>query len=134
MRYEIHAKNHHAAPVYPLGEDFRGVSRNGDTISFNNYYMEKNGRPFYAVSGEFHFSRMDSGRWEDELIKMRMGGKSTRGWRSNLKLNQEIVRGNRENGYFCCLPMLMPKYAFKIFEFILPRLGLERGGGGKERR
>ena len=68
------------------------------------------------------------------LVKMRMGGKSTRGWRSNLKLNQEIVRGNRENGYFCCLPMLMPKYAFKIFEFILPRLGLGRGGGGKERR
>ena len=63
------------------------------------------------------------------LVKMRMGGKSTRGWRSNLKLNQEIVRGNRENGYFCCLPMLMPKYAFKIFEFILPRLGLGRGGG-----
>ena len=74
MRYEIHAKNHHAAPVYPLGEDFRGVSRNGDTISFNNYYMEKNGKPFFAVSGEFHYSRMDAARWEDEIIKMRMGG------------------------------------------------------------
>ncbi len=60
------------------------------------------------------------------LVKMRMGGKSTRGWRSNLKLNQEIVRGNRENGYFCCLPMLAPKYLFKIFEFILPRLGAGR--------
>lgn len=58
------------------------------------------------------------------LVKMRMGGKSTRGWRSNLKLNQEIVRGNRENGYFCCLPMLFPKYFFKVFEFILPRLGI----------
>ncbi len=60
------------------------------------------------------------------LVKMRLGGKSTRGWRSNLKLNQEIVRGNRENGYFCCLPMLAPKYLFKIFEFILPRLGVGR--------
>ena len=59
------------------------------------------------------------------LVRMRMGGKSTRGWRSNLKLNQEIVRANRENGYFCCLPMLLPKYLFKIFEFILPRLGIK---------
>lgn len=64
----------------------------------------------------------------ESVVKMRTGGKSTRGWRSNLKLNQEIVRGNLENGYFCCLPMLLPKYAFKIFEFILPRLGI---GGGK---
>lgn len=60
----------------------------------------------------------------ESLVRMRMGGKSTRGWRSNLKLNQEIVRGNRENGYFCCLPMLLPKYFFKVFEFILPRLGI----------
>ncbi|MBQ9739778.1 MAG: glycosyltransferase, partial [Kiritimatiellae bacterium] len=41
---------------------------------------------------------------DSSLVRMRMGGKSTRGWRSNLKLNQEIVRANRENGYFCCLP------------------------------
>lgn len=26
------------------------------------------------------------------VVRMRMGGKSTRGWRTNLKLNQEIVR------------------------------------------
>ena len=62
---------------------------------------------------------------DSSLVRMRMGGKSTRGWRSNLKLNQEIVRANRENGYFCCLPMLLPKYLFKIFEFILPRLGIK---------
>ena len=62
---------------------------------------------------------------DSSLVRMRMGGKSTRGWRSNLKLNQEIVRANRENGYFCCLSMLLPKYLFKIFEFILPRLGFK---------
>ena len=32
--------------------------------------MEKDGKPFYPFSGEFHYSRMDDGRWEDELIKM----------------------------------------------------------------
>lgn len=59
------------------------------------------------------------------LVRMRMGGKSTRGWKSFKTLNKEIVRGNRENGYFCCFPMLLPKYLFKIFEFILPRLGIK---------
>ena len=57
------------------------------------------------------------------VVRMRMGGKSTRGWKSFVTLNREIVRGNLENGYFCCFPMLLPKYLFKIFEFILPRLG-----------
>ena len=52
---------------------------------------------------------------------MRVGGVSTRGWRSNLLLNREIVRGNREAGHFCCLPMLAPKYAFKVFEFVVPK-------------
>ena len=59
------------------------------------------------------------------VVRMRMGGKSTRGWKSFKTLNKEIVRGNLENGYFCCFPMLMPKYLFKIFEFILPRLGFK---------
>ncbi|MBM4164115.1 MAG: hypothetical protein FJ222_06715 [Lentisphaerae bacterium] len=43
--------------------------------------------------------------------------KSTKGWRSNLLLNREIVRGNRENGVYTNLAMLMPKYAFKVWEF-----------------
>ena len=60
------------------------------------------------------------------VVRMRMGGKSTRGWQSFMTLNKEIVRGNLENGYFCCFPMLLPKYLFKIFEFILPRLGFKK--------
>ncbi|HPS06928.1 MAG TPA: glycosyltransferase family 2 protein [Kiritimatiellia bacterium] len=56
------------------------------------------------------------------FVDMRVGGMSTRNWRSNLLLNQEIVRGNREAGYFCCLPMLVPKYAFKVWEFVVPRV------------
>lgn len=64
----------------------------------------------------------------ESLVRMRMGGKSTRGWKSFVTLNREIVRGNRENGYFCCFSMLLPKYLFKIFEFILPKLGFVKGG------
>ena len=74
MGYSIDLTHFRLSPVSPLGEDFTGASKNGDVISFNNYYMEKNGRPFFAVSGEFHYSRMDDGRWEDEIIKMRLGG------------------------------------------------------------
>ena len=66
-------------------------------------------------------------------VEMRMGGKSTRDWRSNWLLNKEIVRANRETGYYCCLPMLVPKYLFKVFEFITPRVQ-RMFGKGKDRR
>jgi len=62
------------------------------------------------------------------FVDMRMGGMSTRGWHSNWVLNREIVRGNREAGYSCFLPMLLPKYVFKIWEFVGPRV--KRGKRG----
>ncbi len=74
MDHKISLKDFAPLPLCTLGDDFSGVSAKGDTISFNNYYMEKNGRPFIPVSGEFHYSRMDECRWEDEIIKMRLGG------------------------------------------------------------
>jgi len=52
------------------------------------------------------------------FVTMRTGGRSTKDWRSNLLLNREIVRGNRENGVYTNLAMLLPKYAFKIWEFV----------------
>lgn len=55
---------------------------------------------------------------------MRMGGVSTRDVEARRRLNAEIVKGNRANGYFCCWPMLLPKYAIKIWEVVLPRLGV----------
>ena len=36
--------------------------------------MEVNGKPFFGIGGEFHFSRCDEARWEDEIIKMKMCG------------------------------------------------------------
>jgi hypothetical protein len=52
------------------------------------------------------------------IVTMRLGGKSTAGLKAMLKLNRENVRANRENGYFCCLPMMLPKYFFKIWGYI----------------
>lgn len=74
MRYTLDLSDYKAAPLTSLGADFAGSDPSGSSMAFNNYYMEKDHRPFYAVSGEFHYSRMDERRWEDELIKMRLGG------------------------------------------------------------
>lgn len=74
MSYELDLRQTEEKKIYPLDENFRGVSRSGEEISFTNYYMLKNGKPFFGISGEFHYSRMSESRWEDELIKMKMGG------------------------------------------------------------
>ena len=58
---------------------------------------------------------------------MRTGGVSTKDVEARKKLNEEIVKANRVNGYFCCFPMLIPKYFVKIWEVILPRMGLMKG-------
>lgn len=74
MRYEMDLRNLKRKNIYPLGENFHGVSKSGEEFSFTNYYMMKNGKPFFGVSGEFHYSRMSDTRWEDEIIKMKMCG------------------------------------------------------------
>ena len=74
MAYKLNLENLKEKEIRPLGEDFKGTSAGGEEISFTNYYMMKNGKPFFGVSGEFHFSRMSDTRWEDEMIKMKMGG------------------------------------------------------------
>ena len=54
---------------------------------------------------------------------MRMGGMSTQNVEARRRLNREIIKANRTNGYFCAWPMLLPKYAVKIWEVVLPQLG-----------
>jgi len=74
MNYELDLRCLKEKKIYSLGKDFQGISQNGEELSFTNYYMRKNGKPFFGVSGEFHYSRMSDVRWEDELIKMKMCG------------------------------------------------------------
>ena len=57
--------------------------------------------------------------YEDlDMIKMRLGGKSTKSLISNYILNRETVRACRENRVYTNLFMILFKYPFKIFEFI----------------
>lgn len=73
MAYIVDLKNIKEKEIYPLGPGFSGANRS-EELAFNNYYLEKNGKPFFGVSGEFHYSRMSDSRWEDELIKMKLCG------------------------------------------------------------
>lgn len=53
-----------------------------------------------------------------DFLKMRTGGRSTKGLKSNLILNREIVRACKENGIWTCMPLLFLKYFIKVFELI----------------
>lgn len=47
-----------------------------ETYSFNSRYLLKDGKPWFPVMGEIHFSRYHSDLWEEELRKMKAGGVS----------------------------------------------------------
>lgn len=50
------------------------INLNGDELDANNLYFERNGKPWYPVMGEFHFSRFPKGQWEESILKMKMAG------------------------------------------------------------
>lgn len=56
-----------------------------------------------------------------DFMKMRTGGTSTASIKSNILLNQEIVRACRENGIWTCMPLLFLKYFIKVFELFLTK-------------
>ena len=49
---------------------------------------------------------------------MRMGGASTNGWRTTLKINRSDLRALKANGCWSCLPLLYSRYLLKIWGFI----------------
>lgn len=77
MKYYLDVSPVRDKNIYELDDRFRGVSAAGEEISFTNYYMEQNHRPYFGISGEMHFSRISDSRWEDELLKMKMCGINT---------------------------------------------------------
>ncbi len=56
-----------------------------------------------------------------DFMKMRTGGRSTDGIKSNITLNREIVRACKENGIWTCMPLLFLKYFVKVFELIFTK-------------
>lgn len=54
------------------------------------------------------------------LVHMQTGGISTQGWRSTLRLNQEVLRACRENGITTSWGRLLSKYPAKLLEYLRP--------------
>ena len=59
----------HALP-FPAG----GRSATGHTLSANDRYLMLDGKPWFPVMGEFHYSRYPDGLWEKELLKIKAAG------------------------------------------------------------
>lgn len=51
-----------------------GSNPNGESIAFNSFYMEVDGKPFIPIMGEIHFSRVPHQTWEEQILKMKAGG------------------------------------------------------------
>jgi hypothetical protein len=62
------------ARPFHITRDGWNVSPEGHRIDFTDYYMTYDGRPFFGVSAEFHFSRLDSRMWDKELAKLKDAG------------------------------------------------------------
>jgi len=50
------------------------VAPGGHTLSVNNQYLLRDGKPWLPVMGEFHYSRSPAASWEAELQKMKSAG------------------------------------------------------------
>lgn len=51
-----------------------GANPQGERIDVTNLYLERGGKPFIGVMGEYHFSRANREDWYTELCKMKAGG------------------------------------------------------------
>lgn len=101
--------------IYNKSDKFSGTDNKGNSIGFTNYYMKVNDKAFFGISGEFHFSRYDEKYWEEEIIKMKLGGiniiatyifwnhheeiEGTFDWEGNKKLRQFIELCGKHNMY-----------------------------------
>ena len=65
MEHQLNLRNFKKKEIHRLSDRFYGKSEDGKELSFNNYYMEMNGNPFFGISGECHYSRVSEDQWED---------------------------------------------------------------------
>jgi glycosyltransferase involved in cell wall biosynthesis len=90
-------------------------------------YREHGGfKTDYRIAADFEFVAriFSTGRLRyrylpQVLVKMRLGGVSTRGWRSTLTLNREVLRACRENGIATNYFKILSKYPAKALEFVV---------------
>lgn len=54
--------------------DLGGTNPDGERIDVNSLYIERGGKPWLGVMGEYHFVRDSRDNWYTELCKMKAGG------------------------------------------------------------
>lgn len=74
MEYKINLKTVREQRIERLSDKFCGTDNRGNELAFTNYYLTVNGKPFFGILGECHYSRVHESQWEDTIIKMKMGG------------------------------------------------------------
>ncbi len=62
------------SPAEPLPFSAGGRSPDGHTLSANSRYLVRDGKPWFAIMGEFHYSRYPEASWEEEILRMKANG------------------------------------------------------------
>jgi glycosyltransferase involved in cell wall biosynthesis len=85
-----------------------------------------NFREDYQIAGDFEFVVRAFGRSDlryqylpEILVKMRIGGVSTSGWRNRILLNKEVLRACRENRIQTNMLKILCRYPAKLLELLL---------------
>jgi len=80
----------------------------------------------YKIAADFDFLvrllSIDGAKYfikEKFWVRMRTGGVSTSGWRSNLVITFEMLRSLKQNKLLSCIPMLLLRLPIKFFRQVL---------------
>ncbi len=71
---QIRFKHYEPSPLLRGHLKMGGCSNQGERIDVTSLYLERGGKPFIGVMGEYHFSRDSRANWARELAKIRAGG------------------------------------------------------------
>lgn len=74
---QIRFKNYQPSSLLRGHLKMGGCSDRGERIDVNSLYLERGGKPFIGVMGEYHFSRDSRAHWPWELAKIKAGGVTT---------------------------------------------------------
>lgn len=79
----------------------------------------------YKISADYEMfvrllmvKRLKFTHLDEVMVRMRTGGISSSGIRSNIQLNTEIVKACRSNGIYTNIILVLTKIPFKLFELI----------------
>ncbi|MBQ3425581.1 MAG: beta-galactosidase [Clostridia bacterium] len=72
MEYKF--KNYKQPEIMRNHLELGGTAPNGERIDVNSLYIERGGKPWLGVMGEYHFVRDSRDNWYRELCKMKAGG------------------------------------------------------------